>query len=69
VLDGDSGLELDCVSTDVREHAELRELLDQAVAVAREVAGQAAGGRLQARPDTCAFKGGCQYPTICRCER
>jgi ATP-dependent helicase/DNAse subunit B len=69
VLDADSGLELDCVSTDVREHAELRELLDQAVAVAREVAAQAAGGRLQARPDTCAFKGGCQYPTICRCER
>ncbi len=69
VLDGDSGLELDCVSTDVREHAELRELLDEAVAAAREVAEQAAGGRLRARPDTCAFKGGCQYPTICRCER
>jgi ATP-dependent helicase/DNAse subunit B len=68
-LDGDSGLELDCVSTDVREHAELRELLDEAVAAAREVAAQAAGGRLQARPGTCAFRGGCQYPTICRCER
>jgi ATP-dependent helicase/DNAse subunit B len=69
VLDGDSGLELDCVSTDVREHGELRELLDEAVAAAHEVAEQAADGRLRARPDTCAFKGGCQFPTICRCER
>jgi ATP-dependent helicase/DNAse subunit B len=69
VLDGDSGVELDCVSTDVREHAELRALLDEAVAAAREVAAQAGDGRLQARPDTCAFRGGCMYPTICRCER
>ena len=69
VLDSDSGLQLDCVSTDVREHDELRELLDQAVAAARDVAEQAGGGRLQARPGTCAFRGGCQYPTICRCER
>jgi len=69
VLDGDSGVELDCVSTDVRDPDELRELLDEAVAAARGVAEQAAGGRLQARPDSCAFKGGCQYPTICRCER
>ena len=69
VLDGESGVELDCVSTDVREPAELRDLLDQAVATAREVAGQASAGRLQARPDTCAYNGGCMYPTICRCER
>jgi RecB family exonuclease len=69
VLDRDSGLELGCVSTDVREHADLRELLDDAVALAREMVEQAAGGGLQARPDTCAFRGGCQYPTICRCER
>ena len=69
VLDGDGGIELDCVSTDVREHEDVRELLDQASAAAREVAAQAAAGRLQARPDTCAYKGGCQFPTICRCER
>jgi ATP-dependent helicase/DNAse subunit B len=69
VLDGDSGLELDCFSTDVRDHDEVRELLDQAVAAAREAAAEAAAGRLQARPDSCAFRGGCQYPTICRCER
>jgi ATP-dependent helicase/DNAse subunit B len=69
VLDGESGVELDCVSTDVRDRAELAELLADALAKAREVAGQAASGELQARPQTCAWRGGCQYPTICRCER
>ncbi len=69
VLDGDSGVELDCVATDVREHAEVRELLAQARASALDVAEQAASGLLQARPQTCAFRGGCMYPTICRCER
>jgi len=47
----------------------VRELLDQALAAALEAAAEAAAGRLQARPDSCAFRGGCQYPTICRCER
>jgi ATP-dependent helicase/DNAse subunit B len=69
VLDGDSGIELDCVSSDVREHDEVRELLDRALSAARDVAAQAAAGRLQARPDSCAFRGGCEFPTICRCER
>jgi ATP-dependent helicase/DNAse subunit B len=69
VLDGESGVELDCVSTDVREHEELRELLVEALAGAREAAGQTARGELQARPQTCAWRGGCRYPTICRCER
>jgi ATP-dependent helicase/DNAse subunit B len=68
VLDGDSGLEIDCLRTDVREDAELRELLAQAAAAAREVAAQAGRGELQARPATCAFRGGCRHPTICRCE-
>jgi ATP-dependent helicase/DNAse subunit B len=69
VLDGDSGVELDCVATDVREHGELRELLAQARASALEAAERAGSGRLQAQPRTCAFRGGCLYPTICRCER
>ncbi len=69
VLDGDSGVELDCVSTDVREHEEVAELLDEALAMARAVAEQTARGELQARPQTCAWRGGCRYPTICRCER
>ena len=69
VLDGDAGVEIDCVTPDIREHAEVRELLTQAVAAARQVAEQAGRGELQARPQTCAFRGGCMYPTICRCER
>ncbi len=69
VLDGDGGVELDCVGGDAREHADVRELLDQAMAAAREAAAQAGRGELRARPQTCAFKGGCMYPTICRCER
>ena len=24
---------------------------------------------LEPRPDSCAYNGGCSYPTICRCER
>jgi ATP-dependent helicase/DNAse subunit B len=69
VLDGDAGIEIDCVGTDVREHAEVRELLDDAVAAARDVAAQAGRGALEPRPQTCGFRGGCMYPTICRCER
>ena len=26
-------------------------------------------GELEARPGTCAWEGGCSYPSICRCER
>ncbi len=28
-----------------------------------------AAASCEARPQTCAFRGGCMYPTICRCER
>lgn len=69
VLDGDAGLELDCVSKDVREQAEVRELLAEALATARAAAEHAISGALDPRPATCAWKGGCMYPTICRCER
>jgi RecB family exonuclease len=68
VLDGESGVELECVRGEAREHAEMRELLEAAVAVAREAAAQAGRGELEGRPKTCAYRGGCMYPTICRCE-
>lgn len=68
VLDEDSGVVLDCVRGDARPHEEMRELLAEAIDAAREAAAEAAAGRLQPRPMTCAFKGGCMYPTICRCE-
>jgi RecB family exonuclease len=68
VLEGESGVEIECVRGEVREHAEVRELLVQAVAAAREAATQAGRGELEPRPRTCAYRGGCMYPTICRCE-
>ncbi len=69
VLDGDSGVEIECVRPDVRDHADVQELLAEALAAAQQVAAQAGRGELEARPQTCAFRGGCMYPTICRCER
>ncbi|MCW3070040.1 MAG: ATP-dependent nuclease subunit B-like protein [Solirubrobacterales bacterium] len=69
VLDGDSGLELGSLAPDVREGAEVEQLVAEALAAASEVAAQAGRGALEARPQTCAFRGGCMYPTICRCER
>jgi len=68
VLDGESGVEIECVRGEVREHAEVRELLAQALATARAAAAQAGRGELEPRPRTCAYRGGCMYPTICRCE-
>jgi ATP-dependent helicase/DNAse subunit B len=69
VLDGESGVEIECVRGEVREHAEVRDLLLEAVATAREAARQAGRGALEPRPRTCAYRGGCMYPTICRCEQ
>jgi ATP-dependent helicase/DNAse subunit B len=68
VLDGDAGIELECVRSDVFEHDEARELVDQAVSLAVAAAGEAGRGELQARPPTCAFRGGCMFPSICRSE-
>ncbi len=59
----------DCVRTDRYEAEELDELLAAALDAAREAAGAAATGALTARPATCAYGGGCEFPTICRCER
>jgi ATP-dependent helicase/DNAse subunit B len=69
VLDGDSAVELECVRTDRLEHEQMRELIDQCLAAALRAAGEARSGALEPRPDTCAYNGGCSYPTICRCER
>jgi len=69
VLDGDSDVEIECVRGDKREGPEVQELLEEALILARAAAAQAGRGELEARPETCAFRGGCMYPTICRCER
>jgi hypothetical protein len=69
VIEADSGVELDCVRGDEREPEDVRELLDEALAAARGAAAEAGCGAFEPRPQTCAFHGGCMYPTICRCER
>jgi len=63
-----TGVQLDCVGDDAREPDEVQALLDEVVAAAREAAAQAGRGELEPRPHTCAFKGGCKYPAICRWE-
>ncbi|HEV2980704.1 MAG TPA: PD-(D/E)XK nuclease family protein [Solirubrobacteraceae bacterium] len=68
VLEAGAGAQLRCVGDDARDPEQVRELLEDVLAAAREAAGQAARGQLEARPATCAFKGGCSYPAICRCE-
>jgi ATP-dependent helicase/DNAse subunit B len=62
-------LGLDCTRTDLLDDDELRELLAAVLATAVNAAAEAARGELVPRPASCAFKGGCEYPTICRCER
>ncbi len=68
VLERESAIELDCVRGDVSDSEEVRSLLAEALAAAREAAAQAARGELEPRPATCAYRGGCMYPTICRCQ-
>jgi ATP-dependent helicase/DNAse subunit B len=67
-IDADAGVELHSVRTDRLGHDELELLVDDCLAAARAAALEAKSGALQARPDTCAYGGGCAYPTICRCE-
>jgi RecB family exonuclease len=69
VLDAEAGVEAECVPADRRTGAEVEALVTEAVTSARRAAAEAGRGELRARPQTCAFKGGCRYPTICRCER
>jgi hypothetical protein len=69
LLDTEGGVAIDCVRGDRREHAQVRSLLREALARARAAASEAERGEVAARPRTCAFGGGCTYPTVCRCER
>ncbi|HEY1457566.1 MAG TPA: PD-(D/E)XK nuclease family protein [Solirubrobacteraceae bacterium] len=60
---------LDHVRGDRLDHAEFRALMNESLTGAREAARQVRSGALEPRPQTCDFRGGCRYPTICRCER
>jgi ATP-dependent helicase/DNAse subunit B len=70
VLDADSGVEIECVRGDSRAPEEVRELLGEALALARQAAAEAKRGEFESRPQSCGWGGrGCMYPTICRCEQ
>ena len=69
VLVADRAPELATVNGDRREPEAVEELVQDALAVAREAAAQARAGRLEGRPGSCAFGGGCEFPSICRCVR
>lgn len=68
MLIGDADPGRATVGTDrlAEEEAEdvLAQVLDAALGAVRDLRE----GRLTARPDSCAYQGGCQFPTICRCE-
>ena len=69
VLDATAGVQLDCVRTDLLDSSELDALIREAIELAREAAAEAVAGAIQARPQTCSYTGGCEYPAICRCGR
>ncbi len=48
---------------------EFREKLDWALARIRETDALMRQGELCAKPDSCAWNGGCSYPSICRSEQ
>ncbi|MEA2437345.1 MAG: hypothetical protein QOF65_1901, partial [Thermoleophilaceae bacterium] len=57
------------VGTDRRDAEGVRAELDRARERVREIAGRIRSGDVRPCPDTCAWNGGCSYPSICREER
>jgi hypothetical protein len=57
------------VGTDFVDDVELARELDAARERLVELAGRMRSGELRPCPDTCAWNGGCSYPSICRIER
>ncbi len=58
----------DAVSSDRLEPGELDAVLGEVLEAAVRVVEEIRAGRLEARPETCAYNGGCAHPSICRCE-
>ena len=67
-LRGEADPDLASVARDRLSDEDFDALLEEAVAAAVGAAREARDGALEPRPDTCAWGGGCAYPTICRCE-
>jgi RecB family exonuclease len=63
--DADPGLAT--FATDRVDEEELEALLDACAEAARTAVAEIRSGALEPSPDSCAYVGGCAYPTICRC--
>jgi ATP-dependent helicase/DNAse subunit B len=66
LADADPGL--DTVKTDRRQRAEFDAIVDGVLEDVLRTVGELRTGALEPRPQSCAWGGGCAYPTICRCE-
>ena len=58
----------DFFDNDRLEEPEFDEVLERAGERIAETAERLRGGRLCSSPDSCAWNGGCSYPSICRSE-
>ena len=57
------------VKNDFRSAEEIDAELDRARERARELAARMRSGEVRPCPKTCAWNGGCSYPSVCRVER
>ncbi|TMM12355.1 MAG: hypothetical protein E6G00_03630 [Actinobacteria bacterium] len=57
------------VRNDFMPAAEIEAELERARERARELAGRLRSGEVRPCPKTCAWNGGCSYPSVCRVER
>jgi RecB family exonuclease len=56
------------VKNDFRDATEFDEVLARAQETVEEVVGRLRNGDVRPCPTTCAYRGGCSYPAICRSE-
>ena len=61
-------LDGDFYKEDAKPEEEFAERMERALDMVGETATAMRGGVLKACPDSCAYRGGCSYPSICRTE-
>ncbi|MDX6671030.1 MAG: hypothetical protein QOI91_1393 [Solirubrobacteraceae bacterium] len=66
-----TGTDLEALASprDRVEPEELDAVLEEIAQRAQAVAAAVSAGDLEPQPKTCGYKGECQYPGVCRCER
>jgi hypothetical protein len=56
------------VRTDRLDADAFARVLDGVERAAARAVAEVRAGALEPRPDSCAWQGGCAFPSICRCE-